>query len=181
MKYRLGARGRLDVQGRGRGMRDTQRAIRLVRSRAQRIQDRPGANRRDGILGRRAARRARRHALRSREPAPRSDRPRISSRPSFQALIYPGGVGGGCHVPKDAPPAFLCAAFDDSRSCRDGARAVRRNSAMPAIIAELHLFSHRRPRIRHEGPAAAGHRLDRPVPRMDARIGFLAPQSAVAQ
>ena len=38
---------------------------------------------------------------------------RLSSRPNFQVLIYPGPLGIPDVIPKDAPPAFLLVANDD--------------------------------------------------------------------
>jgi endo-1,4-beta-xylanase len=38
---------------------------------------------------------------------------RMSSRPDFTAIIYPGFRPGTITVPKDAPPAFLVCAHDD--------------------------------------------------------------------
>ena len=38
---------------------------------------------------------------------------RFSSRPDFDAIIYPGGLAAKVTVPKDAPPAFLICADND--------------------------------------------------------------------
>ena len=99
----------------------------------------------------------------------RSDRPQ-SSRP-----VVPGAdLSRRCRraeetIPKDTPPAFLCAAADDAVPTGT-ALALSRNCATPAIAAELHLFANGRPRIRHEGPPASRHGWSVAVPRVDARI-----------
>ena len=60
--------------------------------------------------------------------------------PVFQALIYPGGVAADAAVPKDAPPAFLCAAFDD-RGPAGTLLALTQKFRDAGVNAELHLFS----------------------------------------
>ncbi len=38
---------------------------------------------------------------------------RVSSRPDFNVIVYPGGLAGRLTVPKNAPPAFLVCADND--------------------------------------------------------------------
>ena len=78
LKYRLGPKYRHPIE-----LGDAQRAMRLVRSRAQEFGVIAGSDRPDGILGGRASRGDRRDALRQRQRrGHRSDRPRRQSGPT---------------------------------------------------------------------------------------------------
>jgi dienelactone hydrolase len=65
---------------------------------------------------------------------------RESARPAFQVLMYPGGLKEDLVVPKDAPPAFLCAAYDDKGPSR-GAVMLFQKLRDAGVNAELHVFS----------------------------------------
>jgi acetyl esterase/lipase len=65
---------------------------------------------------------------------------RESARPAFQVLIYPGGLKEDLTVPKDAPPAFLCAAYDD-KGPSHGAVMLFQKLRDAGISAELHVYS----------------------------------------
>jgi acetyl esterase/lipase len=93
---------------------------------------------------------------------------------------YPGGVSADAAVPKDAPPAFLCAAFDD-RGPAGTSLALTQKFRDANINAEIHLYS--------KGGHGFGMR-DRPLPITSWIVrfqewmrasGFLAAASAVAQ
>jgi acetyl esterase/lipase len=180
LKYRLareeGSTYKVDVEA----LHDTQRALRLVRSRAREWSVDPE---RIGIMGFSAGGQLAAMA------GMRFDRgdstamdavERETSRPAFQALIYPGGVATDATVPKDAPPAFLCAAYDD-RGPAGTSLTLTQKFRDAGINAELHLFS--------KGGHGFGMR-DRPLPITSWIVrlhewmkagGFLTPISAVAQ
>jgi endo-1,4-beta-xylanase len=179
VKYRLareeGSTYKVEIEA----LRDVQRAIRTVRSRARELQIDPD---RIGVAGFSAGGQlAALAALRfdNGDSAAADPIDRASSRPSFQGLIYPGGVGADVTVPKDAPPAFLCAAFDD-KGPAGTALALTQKFRDAGVVAELHLYS------------TGGHGFgmkDRPLPVTHwverfhewMRVsGFLTPKAGVA-
>jgi acetyl esterase/lipase len=179
VKYRLAREEGSTYKVEGEALRDTQRAIRLVRSRAKEWQI---DSDRIGVMGfsaggQLAALAGMRFDLGEQGAPDAVDR--VSSRPSFQALIYPGGVGADPVVPKDAPPAFLCAAFDD-KGPAGTALMMTQKFRDAGVNAELHLFS------------TGGHGFgmkDRPLPVTGwisrfhdwmRAAGFLTAKSAVA-
>jgi len=179
VKYRLAREEGSTYKVEGEALRDTQRAIRLVRSRAKEWQI---DSDRIGVMGfsaggQLAALAGMRFDLGEQGAPDAVDR--VSSRPSFQALIYPGGVGADPDVPKDAPPAFLCAAFDD-KGPAGTALMMTQKFRDAGVNAELHLFS------------TGGHGFgmkDRPLPVTGwisrfhdwmRAAGFLTAKSAVA-
>ena len=46
-------------------------------------------------------------------PAAKDPVERVSARPDFQILVYPGPLGIPAQIPRDAPPLFLLGAADD--------------------------------------------------------------------
>lgn len=180
VKYRLaretGSTYKVEVEA----LRDTQRAIRVARSRAKEWRIDPE---RVGVMGfsaggQLAALAAMRFDAGQSDAADAVDRQ--SSRPSFQALIYPGGVGAETAIPKDAPPAFLCAAFDDRGPAKTAVDLLQKMRDA-GVTGELHLYS--------TGGHGFGMR-DRPLPitSWTARFhewmrvtGLLGKASAVAQ
>ena len=170
LKYRLarteGAGYKVDVHA----LADARRAIRLVRSRGRGVGDRSEAGRPDGLLGRRRADRAGEHAVRAREPrAPSDPVDRLSSRPDFQVLIYPGGRPESFEVTKETPPAFLLVAADDRISA---ARTVASFTALrkAGVPAELHVYArggHGFGMHEIHRPGGAAGRI--PAPGMDGR------------
>jgi endo-1,4-beta-xylanase len=65
---------------------------------------------------------------------------RVSCKPAFQALIYPGK--SNLIVPsKDSPPAFLACSFDDRPDISAGLAEVYLRFHMVGVPAELHIFS----------------------------------------
>lgn len=113
LKYRLarepGSTYKVEVDALG----DAQRAIRLVRARAEEWRVNPA---RVGILGfsaggEVAALAATRFDAGKAEAADAVDR--FSSRPDFDALIYPGIRAENYEIPTDMPPTFLLCADND--------------------------------------------------------------------
>jgi endo-1,4-beta-xylanase len=180
LKYRLAREPGSTYQVEVDALHDTQRAIRLVRSRAKEWNldpDRIGVMgfSAGGQLAALAAMRFDRGEAGATDPVERE-----SSRPSFQALIYPGGIAPDAAVPKDAPPAFLCAAFDD-RGPAGTSLAYTQKLRDAGVNAELHLFS--------KGGHGFGMR-DRPLPITSWTLrlhdwmragGYLTAPFAVAQ
>ena len=139
LKYRLakaeGSSYSVDVHE----LQDTRRALRLVRSQAKSWNVDP---QRVGLLGFSAggelvARAS--AAFDAGKPDARDPVERQSSRPAFQALLYPGGLKEDAQVPKDAPPGFLCAAYDDKGPSR-GAVTLFQKLRDQGIAAELHIY-----------------------------------------
>jgi len=113
LKYRLarepGSTYKVEVDALG----DAQRAIRLVRSRAEEWHINPA---RVGIMGFSAGGEVSALAA-TRFDAGKADAAdgidRFSSRPDFDALIYPGIRAENYTIPKDMPPTFLLCADND--------------------------------------------------------------------
>jgi len=132
---------------------DGQRAIRLVRSRAAAWGLNPH---RIGILGFSAGGVPVMGAVLhfdAGNPAAADPVERESSRPDFQALIYAEVPRGDFAVPKDAPPAFLCCAFDDTGKAAPLANLFLKYKAAN-IPTEVHIYN--------EGGHGFGVRSDRP-------------------
>jgi endo-1,4-beta-xylanase len=132
---------------------DALRAVRLIRSRAAEWGVDPA---RVGIMGFSAggvpALAASIHAD-SGKPDAADPVERQSSRASFQALIYAELPRGDYEVPKDAPPAFMVVAFDDTPKATPLANyLIKLKSAN--VPAELHVYN--------RGGHGFGVRTDRP-------------------
>ncbi len=119
---------------------DAQRAMRLVRSRAQEWKIDPA---RLGALGFSAGGElvaqisARFDAGQTDSPDPIERQP---SRPAFQALIYPGR-SGDIQPTTDSPPAFLAAAYNDRQDIAEGLADVYLRFKRAGASAELHMYS----------------------------------------
>lgn len=154
LKYRLareeGSPYRMEVHA----LQDAHRAVRLVRNRAREWNVDPN---RVGLLGFSAGGQLAALAAARFDPgAAASDDPveRESSRPAFQALIYPGGLAADVQVPNGPPAAFLLVAFDDESHARpviDIYQRIRQAGGN----AEVHIYS--------QGGHGFGMR-DRPLP-----------------
>lgn len=139
LKYRLARAEGSPYKVEVHEVADTQRALRLVRSRARKWNLDP---QRVGMLGFSAGGELVARAAAAFDPGKKDARDpveRESSRPAFQALMYPGGLKEDAAVPKDAPPGFLLAAYDDKGPSR-GAVALFQKLRDQGIGAELHIY-----------------------------------------
>jgi endo-1,4-beta-xylanase len=139
LKYRLAREPGSTYTIEGHELADLQRAIRLVRSRAQEWQLDP---RHIGVIGFSAGGElAALSGAHYDDGAAHAADPieRVSSRPGFQALLYPS-IPQGMTPSVDTPPAFLlCGAADDPTISQGLAQlylALRRAGAR----AELHIY-----------------------------------------
>lgn len=119
---------------------DARRAMRLVRSRAAEFGIDP---KRIGMLGFSAGGEVTLMTLDGNERGnPKSADPveRVSCRPDFQMLVYPGG-----NVPKafakDTPPAFMVCANDDDANCDDTTLSILTKLRAAGVSVELHLIA----------------------------------------
>lgn len=140
LKHRLareeGSTYRIEVES----FADTQRAMRLIRSRAAEWQIDPA---RVGALGFSAggelvsqiATRFDSGLAASADPVERQP-----SRPDFQALIYPGR-SGDIQPAKESPPVFLACAFNDRPDISEGLAEAYLRFKRAGVPAELHIYS----------------------------------------
>lgn len=126
---------RIDVEA----FADATRAMRLIRSRATEWGIDPA---RVGAMGFSAggelvAMAATRDV--AGDPAAADPVDRLSARPDFQALIYPGRSGD---IQPDArtSPAFLAAAYDDRQDIAEGLAEVYLRMKRAGVPAELHMY-----------------------------------------
>jgi endo-1,4-beta-xylanase len=140
LKYRLAREANSIYKIDEHALADTQRAIRLVRSRAQEWGVNPA---RVGVLGfsaggELAALSSMRYDTGNKEAADAVERE--PSRPDFQALIYPGSSGR--IVPtKDAPPSFLLCGYKDRPDISRGLAEVYLKFKELGVPAELHIYA----------------------------------------
>ncbi len=119
LKYRLGREANSPYSIQKHALEDGQRAMRLVRSRAKEWGIAPD---RVGIMGFSAGGEvASMVAYAPGQGDPHAPDPidRLSSRPDFQILIYPGPLGIPDVIPAGSPPAFMLVANDDRGVSRD--------------------------------------------------------------
>jgi acetyl esterase/lipase len=119
---------------------DAQRAMRLIRSRAQEWRIDPA---RLGAMGFSAGGElVAQIAAKFDDGTPGASDlvERQPSRPAFQALIYPGR-SGDIQPTKDSPPAFLAAAYNDRQDIAEGLADVYLRFKRAGAPAELHIYS----------------------------------------
>jgi len=140
LKYRLarepGSTYKVEVDALG----DAQRAIRLVRSRAAEWHVNPG---RIGIIGFSAGGEvAALAATRFDEGKPDAADPidRLSSRPDFDALIYPGIHADAYTIPNDMPVTFLLCA-DNDRGPSTALAGLYPKLKAAGIQTEVHIYA----------------------------------------
>jgi acetyl esterase/lipase len=142
LKYRLAQTPNYPYTVEGEALQDTQRALRIVRSRASEWHIDPN---RVGILGFSAG-----GALAALaemrfdqgNPAAMDPIERVSDRPDFVGMVYAGWGPMNITIPKDAPPTFLTSAGSDDQS--HAKQTVEFYNALfsAGIPAELHIYGH---------------------------------------
>jgi endo-1,4-beta-xylanase len=140
LKYRLAREPNSTYTVDEHALADTQRAIRLVRSRAQEwgiIASRIGVMgfSAGGELAALASMRFDGGARDAIDPVDRE-----SSRPDFQALIYPGR-SHSIVVTEGSPPAFLVCGYNDRPDISQGLAEVYLKFKAASVPAELHIYA----------------------------------------
>lgn len=141
VKYRLARAPGSTYTIEGTELADVKRAIRLVRSRAKEWGVDP---QRVGVIGFSAG--GELAALASTRPdSAASDSPdmveRESSRPTFQALLYPA-IPRDLNLSKETPPAFLVCGENDRLTPADRLTNLYLALKHADVSAELHIFAH---------------------------------------
>ncbi|MEO8426613.1 MAG: alpha/beta hydrolase [Verrucomicrobiota bacterium] len=119
---------------------DTQRAMRLIRSRAEEWSINPA---RVGAIGFSAGGElVNLVCARFDEGKPDASDPieRQSSRPNFQVLIYPGR-SGDIQPSTNFPPVFLACSYTDRKDISEGLAEVYLRFKRAGVPAELHIYS----------------------------------------
>jgi endo-1,4-beta-xylanase len=154
LKYRLARTEAANYKVEVHALQDAQRGIRLVRSHASEWEIDPT---RVGLMGFSAG--GELTALASTRFDPGSEGAsdpieRLSCRPDFLVLVYPGGRPESFAMSKETPPAFLLVA-DDDRISAERTAATYAALKKAGVPAELHIYA--------RGGHGFGMR-DRPVP-----------------
>lgn len=140
LKYRLAREKGSTYTVQDHAMADTRRAIRLVRSRASEWNIKLE---RIGIMGFSAGGELAAYAAMKNDPGSKDGSDPIekqSSRPDFQALIYPGSTGS-FKVEPGMPPVFLAAGYSDRPDIAEGLATLYLKYKAAKIPAELHIFA----------------------------------------
>jgi endo-1,4-beta-xylanase len=140
LKYRLAHDTNSVYKVEVHALQDAQRAIRLIRSRAKEWNINTNAV---GILGFSAGGEvAELAAMRYDDAITNAADPvdQISSRPDFQALIYPGN-SASIVVNSNSPPAFLVCASDDRPDISQGLPNVYLKFKAAHVPVELHIYT----------------------------------------
>ena len=140
LKYRLAQEEGSSYQVGLHSLADAQRAIRFVRSHAVEWGVDPV---RVGVLGFSAG--GELAALTGMHfsagnPAAADPVDRASSKPAFQALLYPGNAKMILPA-KGAPPAFLACGYDDRPDISEELPRVYQRFRQAGVLAELHIFT----------------------------------------
>jgi len=140
LKYRLAREKDSKYTVQDHAMADTRRAIRLVRSRAEEWHLKTD---RIGILGFSAGGELAAYSAMKNDSGTKDATDPIerqSSRPDFQALIYPGSTGS-FKVEAGMPPVFLAAGYNDRPDIAEGLATLYLKYKTAKIPAELHIFA----------------------------------------
>lgn len=140
LKYRLAREPESSYTIQDHAMADTRRAIRLIRSRAEEWQIQPE---RLGILGFSAGGELAAFAA-MQSDAGKADAVDVieqqSSRPAFQALIYPG-TSHLFEASKGMPPVFIACGYGDRPDIAEGMASLYLKYKAAGVKAELHIYS----------------------------------------
>jgi acetyl esterase/lipase len=140
LKYRLAREKGSTYKIEGESLADMQRAIRLVRSRAAEWGIDPE---RVGVMGFSAGGEIAALAA-TRFDAGLPDAPdsidRLSSRPAFQALLYPA-IPRDMELSKDTPPAFFACGDNDRQNISQGLPELYLAMKRAGAVAELHVYT----------------------------------------
>lgn len=161
-KYRLSNEEGTSYTLEGDAMNDTRRAIRTVRSRAKEWNINPD---RIGIVGFSAGGELAAYAAMWPEAGdPKATDPieKVSSRPDFQGLIYPG-KSDTFTVEEGMPPVFIACGYGDRPDIAKGMASVYLKYKEAGVKAELHIYSNAGHGFgyRPDSTSAAGKWVDR--------------------
>ena len=140
LKYRLAREKGSSYTIQDHAMADARRAVRLIRSRAAEWHIRPD---RIGILGFSAGGELAAFAAMKSDPGQKDAHDPIeqqSSRPDFQALIYPG-TSGLFNAEKGMPPLFIAAGYSDRPDIAEGMATLYLKYKAAGVKAELHIYA----------------------------------------
>jgi endo-1,4-beta-xylanase len=140
LKHRLAREAESTYKIEVESFADTARAMRLIRSRAREWNIDPG---RVGAMGFSAGGElVSMLAIRSDRGDTSAANPidRESSRPDFQALVYPGR-SGDIQPTKESPPVFLAASYTDRQDISEGLAEAYLRFKRAGVPAELHIYS----------------------------------------
>jgi acetyl esterase/lipase len=140
LKYRLAREPESTYTIQDHAMADTRRAIRTVRSRSKEwgIQ-----SDRIGIMGFSAGGELAAFAAMKSDPGnadAADDIEKASSRPDFQALIYPG-TSALFSAEKGMPPLFIACGYGDRPDIAEGMATLYLKYKKAGVPAELHIYS----------------------------------------
>lgn len=140
LKHRLAREKDSTYTIEGHAVPDAERAMRLIRSRAEEWGIDPA---RLGAMGFSAGgelvAQASMHTGEGKADAA-DPIDRLNSRPSFQVMIYPGR-SGDIKPEKDAPPAFLACSANDRQDIAEGLADVYLRFKRAGASAELHIYA----------------------------------------
>ncbi len=139
LKYRLARETNSTYQVEVHALADTQRAIRLVRSRAQEWGIDPA---RVGVMGFSAGGELAAFASMRFDNGVEGATDAVdrqNCRPAFQALIYPGS-SRKIEPGKESPPAFLACAYNDRQDIAEGLAEAYLRFKRVGVPAELHIY-----------------------------------------
>ena len=140
LKYRLAREKGSTYTIQDHAMADTRRAIRLIRSRAKEWGIRSD---RLGVMGFSAGGELAAFAAMKNDPGKPDAEDAIerqSSRPDFQALIYPG-TSGLFSAEKGMPPLFIACGYGDRPDIAEGMANLYLKYKAAGVKAELHIYS----------------------------------------